>query len=661
MKLIIVESPTKAKTISKFLEKEFKIESSYGHIRDLPKGKMGIDIQNDFEPQYVIPRKARKRVTALKKISQKAEEIILATDADREGEAIAWHLALVLQIEEKSKRIVFHEITKKAIEEALKNPRQINLNLVNAQQARRILDRLVGYELSPFLWKKLFKGLSAGRVQSVALRLIVEREEEIQKFKPEKYWTIEAIFLKDNQQFKAYLCKINGKTIPAPGIKNEEEVEEILKKLKSKNARFEVTSFKEGEYKKSPPPPFITSTLQGEANRKLRFTAKQTMSLAQSLYEKGFITYMRTDSLNLSQESLEEAFKVIEKKYGKNYLPEKFRIFKNKSKLAQEAHEAIRPTNPHLDPQKINLENANEKKLYDLIWRRFIASQMKEAVFSTQSAEITSQEYTFKSNGLTIKFDGFLKVWPQSVEEKLIPFLDIGEEVNLSEIKKEEHSTEPPPRFNEATLIKTLENYGIGRPSTYATIISVIQERNYVTKNKDKRFVPTETGKMVNDILVKNFPEIVDINFTAKMEEELDEVALGKRNWKDLIKEFYIPFSLNLKEKYETIKPHKINEETEEKCEKCGRKMVIKISKFGKFLACSGFPECKNTKPLKKEEEDLGYCPECKEGKIVIKRTKNKRIFYGCSNYPNCKWASWTNPKLTSEKNNDEVKNEDEN
>jgi DNA topoisomerase-1 len=651
MKLLIVESPTKAKTISKFLNNDFKIEASYGHVRDLPKSKLGVDIENNFNPQYVIPLKARKVVNHLKKVALESKEVILATDADREGEAIAWHLMNILN-EAKNKgkinfsRIVFHEITTKAINEALKSPRDININLVNAQQARRILDRLVGYKLSPFLWKKVFRGLSAGRVQSVALRLIVERESEIENFKKEEYWTIEVLLKTEGgQEIKAFLFKIKNETIPKPGIKDKKIVEEILKNIQ--NDTFYVKNYEEKHTKRNPPPPFITSTLEQEANKILKFTAKQTMTLAQRLYENGFITYMRTDSLNLSEEALQNARNLILENYGKNYLTEKPIKFKNKSKLAQEAHEAIRPTNVYLLPSQINVEE-KERKLYKLIWDRFIASQLPPAVFKTQLLEIKCGDYLFKANGLKLEFDGFLKIWKQDFEEKEIPVLQKGEALKLVKVEDKLHFTEPPPRYNEATLIKALELYGIGRPSTYATIISVIEERNYVKKDKNRRLIPTDVGKLVNKVLTEHFPEIVDINFTAQMEENLDKIALGEKDWIEVLKNFYEPFAKNLEEKYQSLEKQTkfFEEETNEICDKCGRKMIIKFSRFGKFLACSGFPECKNTKTFIKEENiNLGECPKCNSGNIILRKTKKGKIFYGCSNYPDCDWSSWEKPQ----------------
>ena len=700
MNLIIVESPTKSKTISKFLGSDYKVESSYGHVRDLPKSKLGIDIENNFEPQYVIPTKARKRVNFLKKEAEKAEKIILATDEDREGEAIAWHLTQALGLDARSQttntpestkmrskttnasestnirylnsghsdefvvshrvqrvqRIVFHEITKPAIEKALKTPRSIDLNLVNAQQARRILDRLVGYKLSPFLWEKIMKRLSAGRVQSVALRLIVERENEIRNFIPQEYWTITAILetLKIKKLIQANLYKINNETIPKLKITSKEEADKIIDELK--NCDYKVSKIEKKEIKKNPPPPFTTSTLQQAANNRLGYSAKQTMRLAQNLYEKGLITYMRTDSLNLSKESVMAAKEWIEKNFGKNYISQAPRFFKTKSRLAQEAHEAIRPTNVNLTVKEIKMENSSEKKLYDLIWRRFIASQLPQAIFDSTKVEIEAtnklktKNYKLQTSGNILRFDGFLKIWPQKFEEKELPELEENESLKLVEVKPFQHFTEPPPRYNEASLVKILEKYGIGRPSTYAPIISVIQERNYVVKNENKQFVPTEIGEEVNKLLVKHFPEIVDVGFTAKMEEKLDEIAEGKIDWRKVIKEFYEPFIKNLEAKINVVEKVKLTEEkTNEICDVCGKPMVVKYGRFGKFLACSGFPECKNTKPYS-DSIDLGLCPKCKEGKVVIRRTKKGRIFYGCSKWPECDFSSWKKPEIKTEK-----------
>ncbi|MFH0712784.1 MAG: type I DNA topoisomerase [Candidatus Jorgensenbacteria bacterium] len=660
MNLVIVESPTKAKTIGKFLGKDYKVESSYGHIRDLPKSKLGVDEEHNFEPSYVIPTKSRKAVNALKKLAGKAESVILATDEDREGEAIAWHLTQALDLKnQRTERIVFHEITEQAIQEALKNPRGINMNLVNAQQARRVLDRLVGYKLSPFLWKKIFRGLSAGRVQSVALRLIAEREEEIRRFKPEEYWSIETLLKTEGkEEFTASLSKINDEAVPKPGIKTEEEVKQITADLEKSD--FSVKAVEKKETIKNPLPPFITSTLQQEAVKRLRMSARQTMMFAQRLYENGLITYMRTDSVNLSRQSLEAARETIKKDFGKDYLIDSPRVFKTKSRLAQEAHEAIRPTNPGNTPKAADLKEAGERKLYELIWRRFIASQMPQARFDATRVEITAERrgksgtnYMLSATGNILRFDGFLKVWSQKFEEKELPELKNDEKLELIETKPAQHFTEPPPRYNEASLIKTLEAEGIGRPSTYAPTISVIQFRNYVQKNESRRFEPTEIGEIVNKVLTEHFPEIVDIKFTANMEEDLDKIAEGKRKWQAVIEEFYRPFAEHLEQKYEEVSKKEFiqDEKTDEVCDKCGKPMVIKTGRFGKFLACTGFPDCRNTKSLKNNvgiTDDNGErmkCTKCNEGEIIRRRTKRGRFFYGCSRWPDCDFASWQKPK----------------
>ncbi|MBI3589440.1 MAG: type I DNA topoisomerase [Candidatus Liptonbacteria bacterium] len=664
MNLVIVESPTKAKTISKFLGSHYQVESSFGHVRDLPKSKLGVEVEKNFEPQYIIPKKNQKQVTALKKVAEKAESVILATDEDREGEAIAWHLLHALKLEESKidrvKRIVFHEITKTAIDSALKNPREIDLHLVDAQQARRVLDRLVGYKLSPFLWKKIARGLSAGRVQSVALRLIVEREEEIKKFHPEEYWTLTALLeTKKNEKLEATLVKINHETIPKLSLKTKDQVEVIKTDLMQ--SLYEIAAVNQSELRKNPMPPFITSTLQQTASRAFGFSSKKTMYLAQSLYEKGHITYMRTDSVNLAQDALLSA-----ESWVKNHLGSKYsqgpKTYHGKSKLAQEAHEAIRPSNVDFAPlefgqikTKKNLEK-DEQKLYDLIWRRFIASQLPPAILDATRIEISAQPkntatcYMLHATGNVMRFDGFLKVWPTKLEEKTLPAVAKGDELNLIEINPLEHFTEPPPRYNEASLIKTLEKFGIGRPSTYAPTISVIQDRNYVEKLA-RYFHPTEIGTLVNKVLSENFPKIVDIDFTAKMEEELDEIAEGKKNWQTTIKEFYEPFSKNLEQKYEAVSKQEIvDEKTDEVCEKCGKPMIVKFGRFGKFIACSGFPDCKNTKNLKGGDKTIGLkCPKCHEGDVIEKRVNKKgrargKIFWGCSRYPDCDYASWTNP-----------------
>ena len=623
--LIIVESPTKANTIKKFLGKDKNVLSSYGHIRDLPKSKIGIDNINDFEISYVIPTKARKNFNLLKKEAEKSDITYIATDPDREGEAIAWHLVEALNLK-KYKRISFHEITKTAIESALSHPGEININLVNAQQARRALDRIVGYKLSPFLWKKIMRGLSAGRVQSVALKLIVDREKEIKDFKPEEYWSI-AVILKKDKEIEAIL------KVPKMSIKTKKDADKITKELEK--SLYSIKSIEKKQIKRSPLPPLITSTLQQEAAKKFGYSSKKTMGLAQKLYEEGLITYHRTDSLNLSDEALKMAEDYIIKEFGENYY--QHRIFKTK-KRAQEAHEAIRPT---------STEKKDNSKIYNLIFNRFIASQMAQAIFDSVKVEIeTNNGKLLQSNGSTLRFDGFLKVYPMKFEEKELPQLSKGDKLNLVKVNPQQHFTQPPARYNEAGLIKALEENEIGRPSTYAPIISTIQMRNYVEKNKDGRFEPTEIGTSVNEILSTHFPEIVDIKFTAKLENNLDDVAMGKEDWKELLRKFYIPFNKNLEEKYNDVEkqtPEPVM--TDEICPKCGKRMMIKTGRFGKFLACSGFPDCKSTKTINDETKKTGVkCPQCDQAELVMKKTKRGKIFYGCPNWPDCNFALWDKP-----------------
>ncbi|MBI4092975.1 MAG: type I DNA topoisomerase [Candidatus Kerfeldbacteria bacterium] len=657
--LIIVESPTKAKTISRFLGKQYDVQSSFGHIRDLPKSKLGVDVEHGFTPQYVIPTKSKKTVTALKKSAAKAATVYFATDEDREGEAISWHLAELLdQPADKLKRIVFHEITEEAIAEALKNPRELDLRLVDAQQARRILDRLVGYELSPLLWKKVAKGLSAGRVQSVAVRLIVEREREIQAFKPQEYWSIEALFANQaGQQFSTRLAKKNGASLDRLAINHKQEADAILKALD--RAQYAVDDVQQKEVRKNPYPPYTTSTLQQDANRKLGFSSKQTMVIAQQLYEgvelgrqgpTGLITYMRTDSVNLAAKFIGEAGAHISRAYGANYHSP--RRFQTKSKGAQEAHEAIRPADPTVTPETVKpyLEDW-QFKLYDLIWRRAVASQMAEAIMDSTTVDIastgTTDKFTFRANGQVTKFDGYLKVATENVKETELPPLHRGEKVELKSITPSQHFTEPPARYSEAGLVKKLEEYGIGRPSTYAPTIATIIERGYVERF-ERRLKPTDIALIVNDLLVKHFPEIVDYAFTAKMEEELDEIAAGTKQWMPVIEKFYTPFKQHLNTKQETLSKKELTEKaTEYVCEKSGHPMVIKYGRFGKFLACSGYPECKNTKELNgdnsiaeqtKTMEGVGEtCPTCKQGKLALKRGRFGP-FLGCDRYPECKY-----------------------
>ncbi|MFH1780813.1 MAG: type I DNA topoisomerase [Candidatus Nealsonbacteria bacterium] len=651
MKLVIVESPTKSKTLQGFLGKGYKVLASYGHVRDLPKGELGIDIEKDFEPRYVIPTKARKTLNNLKKEVKKTKSVILATDEDREGEAIAWHLAQVLGLDKDKnyQRIVFHEITKEAIQEALKNPRDIDINQVDAQQARRVLDRIVGYKLSPFLWKKITRGLSAGRVQSVAVRLVAEREREIKKFSAQEYWTVSAFLKKITEttsqlkEFEANLIKKDDKILDKLEIKNQKEAEEIIQELK--NASYQISDIEKKEVNKNPLPPFTTSTLQQEAWRRFKFPAKFTMSIAQRLYETGKITYHRTDSFNLSEMSLGIAKKFITENYGSNYY--QFRKFKTKAKGAQEAHEAIRPTYPNVTPENLkNQDKLDEKqyKLYDLIWRRFFACQMKEAVFNTTVADVQAEKCVFRATGQTLKFDGFLKIYPVKYEETLLPPLEKTETLDLLKLEPLQHFTQPLSRYTEASLIKALEKAGIGRPSTYAPIISTIQARNYIEKNEKRFFQPTEIGLAVNDLLVTHFPEIVDINFTANMEENLDNIAKGERKWRQVLEDFYSPFSKNLEQKYKDVSKKEFTEDNVKKfCPKCQSPLLVRLGKFGKFYACSKFPECKFTESL--PQNNLGVkCPKCQEGDIVAKRTKRNKIFYGCNRFPKCDFALWDKP-----------------
>ncbi|MFH1978800.1 MAG: type I DNA topoisomerase [Patescibacteria group bacterium] len=662
MKLVIVESPTKAKTITRFLGKDFRIESSYGHMRDLPRGDLGVDLENNFEPRYVIPKKVQKNVNQLKKIAKEAEEVILATDEDREGEAIAWHLTKALDISKNSKRIVFHEITKQAIEKALEKPRSINMDLVNAQQARRVLDRLVGYKLSPFLWKKLMRGLSAGRVQSVALRLIVDREEEIRKFKPQNYWTILAILTcpeqgrGEKESFESSLVGINKKTISKPGLFDKKIVEKTVEELKK--SEYKIKSIEKKAREQVPRPPFVTSTLQQVSWQRLGFSAKRTMVIAQQLYEglslkkeggaTGLITYMRTDSLSISQSALEQVSEYLKDNLGKEYILPKPRVFKTKSKGAQEAHEAIRPTNPKLTPDEIKKELRPEQyKLYKLIWERFIASQMPNAIYDNTTINIEATRdkniYSLQSKGSILKFDGFLKVWTTKTNDFALPDLSEKDIISAKEIKPEEHQTQPPARYNDASLVKILEKHGIGRPSTYAQIISTIEARNYVERNEVKRFAPTEMGEKVNNLLVEHFSDIVDIDFTAEMENNLDKVASGDIEWTPILRRFYEPFEKNLLEKYETVKKEDMTEDAGEDCEKCGKPMLIKHGRFGRFIACPGFPECKNTKQLPAKTMGM-KCPVCKDGDVIERKTRRGRVFFGCSDWPNCKFATWQKP-----------------
>lgn len=640
MQLVIVESPIKGNTIKKFLGPNYLVLSSYGHVRDLPEDKFGVDIEKNFKPNYIIIPKAKKNVEVLKKEVKKANSVILATDEDREGEAIAYHLIYLLNLNglKPYQRIVFHEITKSAIGEALKNPRKINMNLVDAQQARRVLDRIVGYKLSPFLWKKVARGLSAGRVQSVTVRFVVEREREIENFVSQEYWTIAALLRKSENEFEAILTKKDGKTLDKLAIKSKNTADKILKDLKG--AEYKVENVEKKEVRRNPLPPFTTSTLQQEAWKKFKFPAKFTMRLAQNLYEKGLISYHRTDSLNLSSLALATAKKFINQNYGQNYY--QFRKYKAKGRV-QEAHEAIRPTYPDRMPEKLKLDT-QQSKLYELIWQRFIACQMAQAIFDSTTLDIVAKNYGFRATGQILKFDGFLKVYPMKFEENELPPLEKEEVLELIKLIPWQHFTQPPPRYTEASLIKTLEENGIGRPSTYAPILFIIQEKNYIEKNEEKRFQPTEIGMVVNDLLVAHFPKIVDIGFTAEMEEDLDKIAQGQEKWVPVIKEFYQPFEENLKQKYQEVSKKDITEKPTTKiCPKCGSQLLVRLGKYGRFYACSKFPKCRYTQSL--EENALRIkCPKCKTGKIVEKRTKKNKIFYGCNQFPKCDFALWDKP-----------------
>ncbi|HUD08835.1 MAG TPA: type I DNA topoisomerase [Candidatus Saccharimonadales bacterium] len=711
MKLIIVESPTKAKTISKFLGPKFKVMSSYGHIRDLPEKKMGIDIEKNFAPQYIVNPKSEEKAELLKKAAKTAEAVILASDEDREGEAIAWHLSEILKLKPDEKnRIVFHEITKKAIEKALDNPRSINFDLVDAQQGRRVLDRLVGFELSPFLWDKIRRGLSAGRVQSIALRIIAEREREIEKFKKEEFWTIAAMLKKSGNKnsFETSLTRQNEKKIEeaitlklfAGDYKTKKSViadkktaDEINAELEK--AKYAVSEITKKEITRTPPAPFTTSTLQQAAINSLGYSAKVTMMLAQKLYEQGYITYMRTDSTNLSLESMLAARKTIEKVFGKNYTLESPRFYKTKSKGAQEAHEAIRPTNPGQTPDDLSKLDDRQLRLYGLIWRRMLASQMQPAVLNSVKVLIDAKgeknNYTFQANGSTVKFDGYLKVYgaKMPVTENLLPDLKEKEALDLEKIIPAQKFTTPPPRYTEASLVRVMEEYGIGRPSTYAPTISTIIDRKYVEKNEEKKLEPLEIGLLVNDLLVEHFPQIVDMKFTAQMEENLDEVAQGLKKWVPVIKEFYDPFHKNLETKSGEVKKEDLMQKLGRQCPQCGGDLIMKFGRFGKFIACMKYPECKYTEKTaeeqKEEDENSGEvcekcgapmmvkrgrfgaflgcskypecktiksiakktgvkCPKCHEGDILERKSKKGRLFFGCSKYPACDFSLWNKP-----------------
>ena len=653
-KLIIVESPAKANTIKKFLGGNTKVIASMGHIRDLPKSKLGIDVEHNFEPEYINIRGKGDLIKELKKSAKNSKKVYLATDPDREGEAIAWHLANILNQENNQiTRVTFNEITKNAVQKAMKEPRNIDLNLVDAQQARRVLDRIVGYKISPVLWKKVRRGLSAGRVQSVAVELIVDREEEIENFIPQEYWNI-YVNLLDEKSKKSFEAKFYGKNGKKQEIHNKEEADEILKNIK--NAKYIVEDVKKGEKKRTPAPPFTTSTMQQEASRKLGFTLKKTMSIAQGLYEGvkipergtiGLITYMRTDSTRISEEARAAAKAHIVGTYGENYYENRY--YKT-NKEAQDAHEGIRPTYADLEPDKIkDALTKDQYKLYKLIYNRFIASQMASAIYDTMSVTIDANEYKFKASGQNLKFKGFMTLYVEGTDEKeeeeeeMIPQLELNQEVKKQKVDSKQSFTEPPPRYTEASLVKALEEKGIGRPSTYSPTITTILERRYIEKEQ-KQLIPTELGKIVNKLLKENFANIMDIEFTANVENQFDNIAEGKEDWKKMIRDFYGPFEENVERVEKQLEHVELTEEVSNiPCDKCGRMMVYKYGRYGKFLACPGYPECKNTKPIV-ETIDIP-CPKC-GGTIQVRKAKNKRKYYICENNPkSCDYISWNKPK----------------
>ena len=653
-KLVIVESPAKANTIKRFLGGNSKVVASMGHVRDLPKSKLGVNIENDFEPEYINIRGKGKLITSLKKDAKNARKVYLATDPDREGEAIAWHLAYILGIDEQSVcRVTFNEVTKQAVKNGINNPRKIDLNLTNAQQARRVLDRIVGYKISPVLWKKVKRGLSAGRVQSVAVKMVVDREEEIEAFVPEEYWNIN-LTVSDKKTKTPFICKFVGKNGEKVEIHSKSEVDEILKGLE--NAKYKVTDVKKGERKRTPAPPFTTSTLQQDASRKLNFAIRKTMSVAQSLYEgvkvegygnTGLITYMRTDSTRISDEARAAAKEYIVSTYGENYYENRF--YKTKSE-AQDAHEAIRPSHIELTPEMVKDSlTMDQYKLYRLIYNRFMASQMAAAIYDTVSVSVDGNEYNFKANGQTMKFKGYMTLYVESEEKEefeKIPELSVGEEVKKEKLEPKQSFTEPPPRYTEATLVKTLEEKGIGRPSTYAPIITTILARRYIEKVQ-KQIMPTELGRIVNKLLVENFGDVINVEFTANMEKDFDEIALGNQNWKKVIEEFYTPFEKVVDKVDKELEHVTLEYEVSDvPCEKCGRMMVVKYGKYGKFLACPGYPECRNAKPII-EKIDVP-CPVC-GGEVQIRKTKTKRSYYICENNKGigegCYYISWNKPK----------------
>ena len=649
--LVIVESPAKAKTIEKFLGKShYTVKASVGHVRDLPKSQLGVNIENNFEPKYINIRGKGDVIKELKKEAKKAKKVYLATDPDREGEAISWHLSYILNIDEEEKcRIEFNEITKDAIKKAIKSPRNINLNLVDAQQARRVLDRLLGYQISPILWQKVRKGLSAGRVQSVTTKLICEREEEIKAFVPKEYWSIELIA--SNKEENNLTLKFYGKDNEKIELENEEQVKEILKTIE--NGSLVVTKIESRSRRKSAPKPYTTSVLQQDAANKLNFTTKKTMMVAQELYEGidvkgegtvGLISYIRTDSKRISEEAREKAKGYIIESIGENYYKDHAKDSKGKKeKKVQDAHEAIRPTSVDRTPDSIKDSLSKEQyKLYNLIWRRFVASQMEDSVFDVLNVECKIEDLIFKATGSKLKFDGYTKIYNFTErEDKILPSLDEGEILKIQEYNPQQHFTSPPPRYTEASLVKTLEELGIGRPSTYAPTITTILNREYVEKD-GASLVPTELGIIVTKILHENFQKFMEVDFTADMESQLDQIEEGNVEWKKVVEEFYSPLAEAIRVAIEKIEKVNMDEETDEICELCGSNMVIKYGRFGKFMACKNYPECKNTKPIVSK---IGVkCPKCKEGDIIMRKSKKKKIFYGCSNYPDCDFVAWNKP-----------------
>ncbi|MDP4551219.1 type I DNA topoisomerase [Alkalihalobacillus macyae] len=651
--LVIVESPAKAKTIEKYLGKKYKVKASLGHVIDLPRSQMGVDVENNYAPKYITIRGKGPVLKEIKDAAKKAKKVYLAADPDREGEAIAWHLAHSLKIDEQAEcRVVFNEITKDAVKDAFKQPRPINMDLVDAQQARRVLDRLVGYNISPLLWKKVKKGLSAGRVQSVAVRLIIEREKEIQNFEAEEYWKIKASFEKDGEQFEAGFYGVDGKKAE---LHSREDVDNVLKRIEGD--QFNIQSVQKKERKRNPANPFTTSSLQQEAARKLNFRAKKTMMLAQQLYEGiaigkqgtvGLITYMRTDSTRISETAKEEAKEYIEGKYGKTYLSGK-KTAKKQSGKSQDAHEAVRPTSVMRDPSEMKAYlKRDQLRLYKLIWERFVASQMAPAIMDTMSVDLENNGTIFRATGSKVKFKGFMKVYVEGnddnkkEEDKMLPDLEEGMHVDSSEIDPTQHFTQPPPRYSEARLVKTMEELGIGRPSTYAPTLDTIQRRGYVAL-EDKKFVPTELGEIVLELILEFFQDIINIEFTAGLENDLDKIEDGDAEWISVINEFYQNFEQKLKVAEEEMEEVEIKDEPAgEDCEKCGSPMVIKMGRYGKFMACSNFPDCRNTKPILKE---VGVtCPKCKEGNVVERKSKKNRLFYGCDRFPECDFLSWDKP-----------------